>query len=167
MDESKKGSEFVFDYAHLLYYKCHKIDPNCGGLYMNSPDWIKKATKNPINKKDNTCFQYTIIKKDLQRITKFQRLINKYNCEGINFPSEIDDWKKFEKNKVTIFHVLHAKKEKICPAYVSKHNPNREQQVVFLMIPNGKKTRSQAQRTMSLSCSKKTISIIKKNNIKK
>ena len=22
--ESMKGSEFVFDYVHLLYYKCHK-----------------------------------------------------------------------------------------------------------------------------------------------
>ena len=21
--QSKKGSEFVFDYVHLLYYKCH------------------------------------------------------------------------------------------------------------------------------------------------
>ena len=25
------GSEFVFDYVHLMYYKCHKINPNCGG----------------------------------------------------------------------------------------------------------------------------------------
>ena len=24
--ESIKGSEFVFDYVHLLYYKCHKIN---------------------------------------------------------------------------------------------------------------------------------------------
>ena len=23
--ESMKGSEFVFDYVHLMYYKCHKI----------------------------------------------------------------------------------------------------------------------------------------------
>ena len=27
-----KGSEFVFDYVHLLYYKCHKINPNRGEL---------------------------------------------------------------------------------------------------------------------------------------
>ena len=26
--ESMKGSEFVFDYVHLLYYKCHKINLN-------------------------------------------------------------------------------------------------------------------------------------------
>ena len=26
--ESMKGNEFVFDYVHLLYYKCHKINLN-------------------------------------------------------------------------------------------------------------------------------------------
>ena len=26
----KKGSEVVFDYVYLLYYKCHKINPNQG-----------------------------------------------------------------------------------------------------------------------------------------
>ena len=35
--ESMKGIEFVFDYVHLLYYKCHKINPNRSGLYIDSP----------------------------------------------------------------------------------------------------------------------------------
>ena len=26
--ESMKDSEFIFDYVHLLYCKCHKINPN-------------------------------------------------------------------------------------------------------------------------------------------
>ena len=29
--ELMKGSEFVTDYAQLLYYKCHKINPNRNG----------------------------------------------------------------------------------------------------------------------------------------
>ena len=33
--ESMKDSEFVFDYIQLLYYKCHKINPNCGGSYVD------------------------------------------------------------------------------------------------------------------------------------
>ena len=37
-----KGSEFVFGYVHLLYYKCHIINPNCGGSYIDFPYWIKK-----------------------------------------------------------------------------------------------------------------------------
>ena len=39
--ESRKDSEFVFDYVHLLYYKFHKINPNSGGSYIVSTDWIK------------------------------------------------------------------------------------------------------------------------------
>ena len=58
-----KGNDFVFDYNHLLYYKCHKINPNCRKLYMDSPAWIKKtktATINSINKKDKKCCQCAI-----------------------------------------------------------------------------------------------------------
>ena len=57
-----KGSEFVFDYVHLLYYKCHKIDLDCGRSYVGSPVRIKlkKATINPTNKNKNKCFQYTV-----------------------------------------------------------------------------------------------------------
>ena len=36
--ESMKGSEFVFDYVHLLCYKYHKINPNCGRSYIYSSD---------------------------------------------------------------------------------------------------------------------------------
>ena len=35
-----KNSEFFFDYIHLLYYKCHKRNPNCGGSYVDSLDCI-------------------------------------------------------------------------------------------------------------------------------
>ena len=39
--ESIKGSEFVFDYVHLLYYKCHKINTNRGGSYIDFLHWVK------------------------------------------------------------------------------------------------------------------------------
>ena len=97
----------------------------------------KKETINPINKKDK-CFQYaeTValnyeeIKEDPERISTIKSFINKYNWEGINYPSEKNDWKKFEKNNVTIaLNVL------IYPFHVSKHNSNREKSLkIFLMI---------------------------------
>ena len=61
LQELMKGSEFVFDYVHLLYYKCHKINLDCGRSYVGSPERIKlkKATINPTNKNKNKCFQYT------------------------------------------------------------------------------------------------------------
>ena len=102
------------------------------GSYINSPDWVKnkKATINPINKKDNKYFQYAItvalnheeIGKHPERITKIKPFINKYNWEGINYPSEKEDWKKIDKNNLTIaLNVLYAKKEKnILPMFQNK-----------------------------------------------
>ena len=57
------------------------------------------------------------IGKHSERIKKSNFFINKYNWEGINFPSEIDDGKKIEKNNLIIaLNVLYTKKEKIYPA---------------------------------------------------
>ena len=81
----------------------------------------KNATINPINKKGNKFFQNTVtlalnheeIKKDPQKITKIKPFLIKYNWHGINFLSEKDDWKKFEKNNATYdLNVLYVKKKK-------------------------------------------------------
>ena len=53
-----KGSAFVFHYLYLMYYKCHKINPNRGGSYLDPPDWIKKQTSS--NRKNKKCFQCTV-----------------------------------------------------------------------------------------------------------
>ena len=50
LEESMKGSEFVFDNVNLLYYKCHEINLNRGGSYIDSPDWIR------VNKKTMDAF---------------------------------------------------------------------------------------------------------------
>ena len=86
-----KGGDFVLNYVHLLYYKCHKINLNHFGSYIDSPDWVKskKATRNLINEKDNNCFQYVVtvalnheeIKNDVQRITKVKPFIHKTGKE--------------------------------------------------------------------------------------
>ena len=39
--KSMKGSESVFNYVNWMYYKCHKINPNRCGSYIDSPDWIQ------------------------------------------------------------------------------------------------------------------------------
>ena len=140
--KSMRDSAFIFGCVYLFYYcKCHKMIFKQRGWNIESPDWLKK---NPINKKDNKCFQYAIrnasnheeIKNYLQRIKKVKPFVNKSNWERINFPSEIHDWKKIGKNKATIaLNVLHANKEIADPAYVSKHNSNYEKEVIFLMAP--------------------------------
>ena len=70
----------------------------------------------------------------MQRITKIKPFIDKYNWEGINYLSE-----KYliGKNLYVLIekNILYAKKEKIYPACVSKHNSNLEKQIIILMIP--------------------------------
>ena len=62
----------------------------------------------------------------------------------MHYPSERNDWKKFEKNNLTIaLNALYSKKD---PAYVSKDNSNREQQALF---------KDSEWRRMALSYSKK------------
>ena len=64
LETSMKDIYFIFDSVNLLYYIklliCHKINLNCCGSCIDSPDWIKnkKATINPIND-DDKCFYYT------------------------------------------------------------------------------------------------------------
>ena len=97
---SMKSNNFIFTCVNLLQYKCHKINLNCGGSSIGSPNWIKskKATTSSINDNDK-CSQYTAaaalnheeIRKNSQKIKSF---INKYNWRGLNYPSGKDDWKK-------------------------------------------------------------------------
>ena len=74
------------------------------------------------------------------------------------------------KNNVNI-NALFVKKEKIYPTYVWKHNSNHEKQVILSMTANGEGWHYLVVKTLlalkALSCSKKIISIIKGNNIKK
>ena len=93
-----RGMEFVINYVHLLYYKCHKINLNHGGSFKDSPDWMKnKNTTITPNKKNDISFEYTVtvmlnyeeIEKDVNN--------NKYL---ISFPPETDDWKRIEKNEI-------------------------------------------------------------------
>ena len=65
--------------------------------------------------------------------------MDKHNQEGINYLSEKDDWKKFEKNNLTIsLDVLYATNEETYPSYVTKQNSNHEKQAILLMISNEK-----------------------------
>ena len=50
-----RGSDFIYDCVHLLHSRCHKVNFKRGRSYIDSSEWIKekKATINPISKKDS------------------------------------------------------------------------------------------------------------------
>ena len=38
LETSMKGSDFIFNSAQLMYYKCHKVNLKRGGSYIGSPN---------------------------------------------------------------------------------------------------------------------------------
>ena len=134
LEESRKGSKFIFDSVDVFYYDLNKISLNIGGSCIDSPEWLKnkKAKINPKNN-DDKCFQYALavalnheqIKKDSPRISKIKPFIDQHNWKEISFPSHNKDWKKFESNNksiaLNILYMPYNTKE-IGHACKSKHN---------------------------------------------
>ena len=86
--------------------------------------------------------------KNLQRVSKIEVFINKYDGKGKNNPSRPINWKKIEKNNPTItLNILFFKKDN--KKEISKNNSARDKQLIFLMVSEGEK--------MVLSCGKITI----------
>ena len=74
-----KGSDFLFDYVHLLHYKCYKINLNLSGSYIDSPDWIKNK-KPAIKKMLSICYN-TLNHEDIGKYAEKNNkpFIDKYN----------------------------------------------------------------------------------------
>ena len=49
LETSMRGSGFICDCVHLLYYKCHKIDPNHCESYIDFTVKSKSKKTNHIN----------------------------------------------------------------------------------------------------------------------
>ena len=83
---------------------------------IDSPDWIKKkkATINPKNEDDELFYtqqllnlNYENIECNPETVSNIKPLINKYNCEKINYYV-----KKFEKKRSTIdFNIFYTKEK--------------------------------------------------------
>ena len=90
-------------------------------LELCSSEWLR-SKKESITNEDN-CFQnalsdsldYQRIKKYPQKISKLRPYINQYDWEDIKFPSDKEDWKRFEQNNkeiaLNVLFVPHNKKE--------------------------------------------------------
>ena len=128
-------------------------------LELYSSEWLR-SKKESITNEDN-CFQnalndsldYQTIKTHPERISKLKPYINQYNWKDIKFPSDKEDWKKFEQNNkeiaLNILFVRHNKKE-IEPAYTAKYNHKRKEQVILLMITDdGKRWHYLAVKSLS------------------
>ena len=72
--------------------------------------------------------------------------------ERVDFPPHSKDWKKFESNNKSIaLNVLYVphNTEEIRHAYKSRYNVNRKNQVILLIIINGRKWHYLAVKSLS------------------
>ena len=124
-------------------------------LELYSSDWLK-SKKESITNEDN-CFQnalddalnYQTFETHPERISKLKPYIKQYNWKDIKFPSDKDDWKKFEQNnKETDLRILFAPyiKEEKWSAHISKHNHKRKNQLILLMIADDGKRSNGVER---------------------
>ena len=161
LQNKMKGSDFIFNGINYLYYDLNRITISKGGSYIESPKWLKdkKCTINQKNT-DNKCFQYATslalnfnnIDKHHQRISKIKPFIDNYNWNDINFPAAKKDWNKCEvNNKNVALNILYVpfNTKKIEIAYKSKYNLIRDNQIILLMISNGKNWHYLAVKTLS------------------
>ena len=161
LQNKMKGSDFIFNRINYLYYDLNRITISKGGSYIESPKWLKdkKCSMNQKNT-DNKCFQYATtlalnfnnIDKHHQRISKIKPFINNYNWNNINFPAAKKDWNKFElNNKNVALNILYVpfNTKKIEIAYKSKYNLIRDNQIILLMISNGKNWHYLAVKSLS------------------
>ena len=94
LQESMRGSEFIFDSVDALYYDLNKVSLSRGRSYIDSPEWLKnkKTTTNPKNN-DDKCFQYFLvvalsheeIKNHPERISNIKPFIDLYNWKEMVF----------------------------------------------------------------------------------
>ena len=69
---------------------------------------------------------YRKIKWKPERVVNIEPFINEYNWDGIRYPSEMEDWKNFERNYLTIaLNVLYEKEMQICLS-INQHVKNKK-----------------------------------------
>ena len=161
LNEKIRGSDFIFNEINYLFYDFNRVSISKGGSYIESQKWLKdkKCTINQKNN-DNKCFQHATtlalnfnkIDKHPQRISKIKSFINNYNWNDIDFPTAKKDWNRFElNNKDVALNILYVpfNTKKIKIVYKYKYNLVRDNQIILLMISNGKNWHYLAVKSLS------------------
>ncbi|XP_057308440.1 uncharacterized protein LOC130646281 [Hydractinia symbiolongicarpus] len=137
----------------------HKLKLTRGLSYIETQKWIatKKAIINP-NNNDEECFRWALvaalhhedIAKDPQRISKLRPYIDRYNWQGIEFPTSIKDINKFERNNPDIaVNVLYVTGRSFNILRRSTFNERKRQQANLLLLTDEKKNHYVAIKNLS------------------
>jgi len=119
---SGRGSGFNNVSIDGLLLTVYKYIPMSRSSYIELPMFIerKRGTINPQNN-DEECFKWAILAKHVTRTTvcrigeNYKQHENKYNFDGISFPTPLSDIPKFEKNNVNVSVNVYGIEKKFQP----------------------------------------------------
>ena len=148
--EQAEGSGWVFLEVENLTLHTDIWDPIKGSSYINLPPELKnkKALINMQNE-DNKCLLWSVLRglnpKDEhpERIDKdLKSKENTLNMEGIEYPVNLKDIKRFEKQnpEISVSVLGYSKDERIYPLRISKKENKRKHNIVLLLIKDGDKS---------------------------
>ena len=171
--EQAEGSGWVFVEVENLTLHTDIWDPLKGSSYIDLPPELKnkKALINMKNK-DNKCFLWSVLRglnptnSHPERIDEdLKSKENTLNMEGITYPVDLKDIKRFEKQNpdISISVLGYGGKDKVYPLRISeytkvKRKDERKHNIVLLLIKDGDN---------SHYCYVKNISALLKSQINK
>ena len=152
--EQAAGSGWVFLEVENLTLYTDIWDPIKAGSYIDLPKELKNknAIINMKNEDNNKCFLWCVLRalnpskdKHPSRIDKdLKSKKNTLNMEGITYPVDLKDIKRFEKQNpdISISVLGYSKDERIYPLRISKFTKmkkedERKHNIVLLLIKNG------------------------------
>lgn len=133
-----RGSNWTADKVIDLTINMARYRPFRGSSYIQLPIKLKskKAIIN-IKNNDNKCFVWSILaglhpaQKDAQRTSKYKKYFKTLNTDGIEFPVEMRDIPRFEKQNNVSINIFGYKNNEIFPLHITNL---RSQPLVNLMI---------------------------------
>ena len=141
-----QGSGWIIHSVDNLYINIVKYEPLKGSSYIELPKELRNSSKGLINiqNKDDKCFLYCHIRylnpqnKYPQRVKKSDKLfINKLNYNGIDFPVNINQYNKIEKQNNININVFAYENKKPYPIYIS--NEKNENHIEMLLLTKNDK----------------------------
>ena len=147
--EHAEGSGWVFVEVENLTLHTDIWDPLKGSSYIDLPKELKNknAIINMKNEDNNKCFLWCVLRalnpKDEhpERIDKdLKSKENTLNMEGITYPVELKNIKRFEKQNpdISITILGYSKEDKVYPlSEYTKRKDERKHNIILLLIKNG------------------------------
>ena len=114
-----RASNLTLPKINYFAFDVYKIKPPRGSSYIPTPATFANPNSGLINIKnnDNKCFKWCMTYHQCDKIkyskmlSVFNKVEDKYNYEGVNFPAGHGDIKQFEENNKVCVNVYATKKE--------------------------------------------------------